>query len=86
LTTHSLRRAAAALAALALIPVVWIQGVIGMPTMSEVVAAKTADTLGVWLFTWSLIVIASAAAAAVAWACWSWDREAARSQDFQKTA
>jgi hypothetical protein len=86
LTTHSLLRSAAVLVALAMIPLVWIAGIVGMPTMADVIAAKTADTVGVWLFTWSLIVVASMAAIGVAWAGWSWDRDVARSQDLQKTA
>jgi hypothetical protein len=79
-------RALAALSALALIPVVWMQGAVDLPSMSEVVAAKTADTIGVWVFTWSLIVVASIAALGVAWAAWSWDRETSRVEDVQKIA
>jgi hypothetical protein len=54
-------------AALAMLPVLWVIGTTDMPSMGSVVAAKTADTLGVWLFTWSLIAVAAAGAVGVAW-------------------
>jgi hypothetical protein len=63
---------------LALVPVLWIVGMTSMPSMKAVIAAKTADTVGVWIFTWSLIWIGSAAALGIAWAGWSWEREVAR--------
>jgi hypothetical protein len=77
-TGRSILRMLAGLASLALIPVVWIQGLQTIPTLREVIAAQTADMVGVWVFTWALVVVATIAAVGVAWAGWSWDREARR--------
>lgn len=83
---RSIARHAAGIAALALIPVAWIQGLTDIPSMSAVIAAKTADTLGVWVFTWSLIWVASAAAIGVAWTCWSRDPYSDTAVDHQDAA
>ena len=83
MTGRSLLRVAAGVASLALIPVAWIQGYANIPTLREVIAAQTADMVGVWVFTWAPVVVATIAAVGVAWAGWSWDREVARLTDRQ---
>lgn len=75
---NSMARTVAGVVALALVPVLWIVGMTSMPSMKAVVAAKISDTVGVWVFTWTLIWIGSAAALGIAWACWSWEIEIAR--------
>lgn len=65
-------------AALVCIPIVWAFGLADVPSMATVKASHTADIVGVWIFTWALIWVASAAACAVAWICWSLDRQADR--------
>ena len=75
---NSIVRVVAGIVALALVPAVWVLGIAGLPSLNAVIAARTADMVGVWIFTWSLIWITSLAGFGIAWACWSWNIEAAR--------
>ena len=55
-------RTIAAVLAFAAIPVLWVFGRMALPAASAVMTAKSGDTIGVWLFTWALIVVAMVAA------------------------
>jgi hypothetical protein len=57
--------------ALAMVPVLWMLGIDGLPSRETVMASKTADIAGVWVFTWGLIWAGSLAAVAITWVCWS---------------
>ena len=57
--------------ALAMVPVLWMLGIDGLPSRATVMASRTADIAGVWVFTWGLIWAGSLAAVAIAWVCWS---------------
>jgi hypothetical protein len=64
-------RVFAGLVALAMVPVLWVVGLDGLPSAKAVMASKTADIAGVWIFTWGLIWAGSLAAVSIAWVCWS---------------
>ena len=62
---------------LSFVPLLVIIGVSGMPTLSAILASKTADILGVWVITWGLIAMAIIASVGVAWLAWTSGVEAA---------
>jgi hypothetical protein len=64
-------RVCVGIVALALVPVLWVLGLDGLPSMKAVMASKTADIAGVWIFTWALIWAGAFAAVSIAWVCWS---------------
>jgi len=57
--------------ALAMVPVLWRLGIDGLPSREAVMASRTADIAGVWVFTWGLIWAGSLAAVIITWVCWS---------------
>ena len=60
---------AATIVALAQVPFLWIFSLAGMPSLKNTLASGTADVLGVWIFTWGMVWLASLAALVVAWIC-----------------
>jgi hypothetical protein len=61
------------------IPVLWALGMGSLPSVSAIRASKTADIIGVWIFTWGLIAFGMVAALVVGWICLSSALEARRS-------
>ena len=60
---------AAMIVALAQVPFLWMFSLAGMPSLQSTRSTGAADVLGVWVFTWAMIWIASLAALVVAWLC-----------------
>ena len=78
--TEASGRLAARAVVVLMIPVLFVLGFDGLPSMKTVVDAQTFDTIGVWMFSWGLIWIAAFAALGILWAAWSWDLENARAE------
>jgi hypothetical protein len=78
--TEASGRLAARAVVVLMIPVLFVLGFDGLPSMKTVLDAQTFDTIGVWMFSWGLIWIAVVAALGILWAAWSWDLENARSE------